>query len=818
MSETRRGKLVVQESPEGPRLRLIEQGKTKAKTVGPQELHPDLRALWREARGDLDGRNVDYRSGGGQIKQVRPVGAPEFAYGAPAPEGRPDERPAALPLGHGFHNPYNFVPAPARGDAGGGPLADGPPLGHDHLAEAAWTGVLHVELAAETPLVLVDAARAREDPRTEHKTFPVRCLLDGSPDLPPTAVKGMLRSAFEAITNSRFGVWSSRHDQRLAFRQVTVDGLRAVPARVVEGGTKVELHLGTSRWQPRGPQGPVYAAWWPRYLHAVEPIGGEPLRNGDPCEAWLEKFDHDAPRGGSFGLWRVRQIAPPGGLPPRPPAPTTETTGRYRPVGERLLRVSGWVCVTGHAIPNKHDERVFFSTGPPQVLEIEQSHARAWNEILDAYVRAHEGERRPSPGPDYSRQVLDERARRKAHPDQDDAERLVEPIPDGTMCYARLDSSGGKVERLYPVMIGRELYDRAPSELVAGAGLLPAEAISQLSPAERVFGWVAGRKVPLSRGQVRAHRGQVRIGPATCPEGAAAVERFPSAVPLAVLGEPKPQQARFYGARSQKGEPYAAGVRKQEMYRPDHGIRGRKMYLHHTGLPKDWWAIPADGSASREYLHPRRGRPEAKTNQNRSIDGWVKPGSRFRFDVHVHNLSSVELGALVWLLDLSQQVPGAFLKLGGAKPLGFGSVSARVTGAELGTGAAWREAYRSLAEPSFDDSWRSTIDEFQAEVGRVYGSGNFEGAPFVAAFLAMAKGPQDGLPVHSARSQPEPETESYRWFVANERIRGGQAAGLALPPAAADPGLPYEPEAQGGGGQQHRPPPSPRPQTGRGRR
>lgn len=45
-------------------------------------------------------------------------------------------------------------------------------------------------------------------------------------------------------------------------------------------------------------------------------------------------------------------------------------------------------------------------------------------------------------------------------------------------------------------------------------------------------------------------------------------------------------------------------------------------------------------------------RKTLKQSLSRSIQAWVKPEVKFKFTIDVVNLSSVELGALLWLLSL----------------------------------------------------------------------------------------------------------------------------------------------------------------------
>ncbi len=243
-----------------------------------------------------------------------------------------------------------------------------------------------------------------------------------------------------------------------------------------------------------------------------------------------------------------------------------------------------------------------------------------------------------------------------------------------------------------------------------------------------MFGWVrqsderrarARPEVPPEIAKAKAYRGNVRVGPVTCTSEDDPVERFPgNGLPLAILGQPKEQQSRFYVAKNQNGEAQDEGLTKEsagytEFADQDRtirkGLRGRKVYPHHASLPGDHWQEPqndqryrdvAESGQAREYLrHPDsrdgNGRPNRRDNQNRSIAGWVKPGTSFSFDLHVTNLSPVELGALLWLLKLRE---GHYHRLGGGKPLGFGSVRLEIDAANttLHDGNGWKKFYGTL--------------------------------------------------------------------------------------------------------------------------
>jgi CRISPR-associated protein (TIGR03986 family) len=285
---------------------------------------------------------------------------------------------------------------------------------------------------------------------------------------------------------------------------------------------------------------------------------------------------------------------------------------------------------------------------------------------------------------------------------------------------------------------------------------------------------------------------------------------------LNILGQPKPQQARFYVARDRSGGSLPAGADKRAAFTQDRGLRGRKCYPHDPGVASVAAALywdPASAGAGdptqtavngrfREYLRPA-GRRGTRDNQNRSILGWVKSGAVFTFALDVTNLSLVELGALLWTL----RPDDAFHhRLGGGKPLGFGSVQLLVTAAELRDGRGWRDSYRSLghaADPtSFDELRARAVAAFQAVVVSAYGHGGpFHDVAFIQALLMAGHGFDDGLPMHYPRTRiegqvgpvpPDPEGESFGWFVENERSRQR----LSLHDLAIDRGLPYHVKRQ----------------------
>ncbi|MCS6863531.1 MAG: TIGR03986 family CRISPR-associated RAMP protein, partial [Gemmata sp.] len=416
-----------------------------------------------------------------------------------------------------------------------------------------------------------------------------------------------------------------------------------------------------------------------------------------------------------------------------------------------------------------------------------------WRELITNYQSIHEEEIRAGmTGPPalnnsvWSRQIV-------GGPDE-------RQLSSGTLCYAAV--SDGQVTALYPVMISRRLFESSPLSLLPPS-LRPATSLSQLSPADRVFGWV-------NQEGHGAYKGNVRIGPVTClTPTEQAIEDFGTpGLPLAILGQPKPQQARFYVAASPNGEAQANGLSKEDAgYSPGKGLRGRKVYPHHKGLPDGHWnngiqdrTQQAVNGHFQEYRRPRLNGQEQRDNQNRSIQGWVKPDTKFSFDIHVTNLSNVELGALLWLLSLPDN---HFHRFGGGKPLGFGSVRLEIDAANthLHDGNGWKQTYSTLEDTSPIEADRNAlVQAFQDAVRTSFGSPvSFENVPFIAAWLKMATGHADSLPTHYPRTRqsdqtgavpPHPEGLAYEWFVANDRTGRDGGPQVSLADLGKDNGLP----------------------------
>jgi CRISPR-associated protein (TIGR03986 family) len=727
-----------------------------------------------------------------------------------------------------FLNPYTFVATPRR-DTEEGPLADEAPASHGRHHDGLWSGSIALEIEATTPWLIPDASRRTEARGVAgHFVYDIRTRWTNGgeePVVPVTTLKGALRSAYEVVTNSRFGVFQG-HDRPLGYRMDAREGVRLVPARVDEDGT-LGLLLGVNDGLPdRGKSlQTLPAAWLPTYDRGPEGTkvdclpevnhGDEVIIEVDRIERWA--WDRRGTRG-TMHLVRVTslEVNSQRVVVERPKLRfgndrdqkgNTEKK-RYIHRGSIGRTYRGWVFRTNANIKNKHEERVFFGRRVPadfaQGFDLTRL-AEFYDDVCNSYANAHDpdevwGRRDGNKQKVHPSTYLPPGSPGKAawapHLYDKDRSTMFEAVEGqrtvkkGFLCYARLDAQN-HVDGLFPVNIARDLWPDAPEALL-DPSLRPAPTHSDLSPAERVFGWVAPRN-PNSA--TKADRGRLRIRSVSCDDPSSVIGTpFEPPLPLAILGAPKPTQAAFY-VGDQDGRPRpATGRAKGSAYQNGNRLRGRKVYWHHA-TPESYWDPSAtEGDASqvpiegriREYVRPRKavidpndwkraskfdprsgtyettGEPQ-RDNQNRSVRRWIEPGATFTVDLDVTNLSAAELGGLLYLASLGDS--RCALHVGGGKPLGFGSARLAITETNLYPNGELAAAYRELREPEpvGADEVARVIEVFkeaadQSVLDAFEQTATPQNAP-IHYPRSKPQGLQGGAPV-----PPDPQGRSYEWF------------------------------------------------------
>ena len=651
-----------------------------------------------------------------------------------------------------FHNPYNFIPAlPPKKDE---ELGQQSPVGHDRYHNDKWSGRITIRITAKTPIIIPDTTKMetgedykKHNPDTkiemtdDHKIFEVRKDASGKPLLPVTSLKGILRSSYEAITNSRLSVFKD-HETPPARRMAVGNGAAMVPTRVIENENNklsLELLLGNNsnppeinptnkKWRVPGRQ--LHAAWLPLYSNNLRKNiryeGTDQIpEHGDHVICILQKVEHKVWNRDrqchirNFDFWQVVSIAPYDqadtlNMDTRATSINADERRRssvYRPYNGEIIEAYGYVYISNNNIEKKHDERVFFYSDNEDEckLKCELSGTNSkkinkdWQNLIKNYHEIHKGDPEITNGIHLSRHVKDEKENK---------------LSVGTLCYALLKTGqNGKpvkqnnqyvIEALYPVMISRELGYVSPEQLLDDE-LRPATKIEQLSAADRVFGWVKQNGDGAYKGQVNIHPVTFNSDTSIKKINGLAIKTFGKPLPLANLSTPKISQARFYVAKNSYGQPLdQTDIREMGYFRktakgPER-LRGRKTYIHHKHTLND------DGDACQDYWNPEEGpldpiqrndktyyreyirHDKERDSQNRSYKDWVQPGTTFSTDIDVSNLNKSELGALLWLLNLDQ----GYLRIGSGGPLGFGSIKIEITKLNLINGEGKKQEYSSL--------------------------------------------------------------------------------------------------------------------------
>jgi CRISPR-associated protein (TIGR03986 family) len=657
------------------------------------------------------------------------------------------------PAGHRFLNPYNFVRYLEQRRPENHVLGDCPPPPHDRYV--GLTGRITCTVEAKTPLFISDSHAIEEKP-DDHKSYRF-FQYDGKPALPASSLRGMVRSVFEAVTNSCFGVFDGG---RLDIREGRLPrGL--VPARVVEVNddrAKLEL-LDCSDGYPnevkrhwrKGKLIPLMkAASVSAYEERVLDTDEEPPQPFDPIQSKIPDDVKDRDRVAALVSLELvnNQLYEYFPIVKIVPVARHEKLNEY----DGVKKVFGYAHITGPNIERKHLERIFFrwddtSPKPPDWkdvpgrvrLEVDAKTVDEYNQHLDDYWQRNRS------------QV--QKLNTKGHPWPVDASSLPHPsifveegrkLREGDLVNYIPRSKAG-LALLRPVLISRLPYRFSRADLLSNWEHLEYcdwhdWENGEICPACRVFGWVYQKKrdEQISQDKITAYAGRVRFSHGEVKTW----KEFEGDITLAILSTPKPTTTEFYLLDSE-GKPDFDVDYDDKNAR----LRGRKFYRHHG---------EADTA---EYT----GEP---SNQNRTVRDALKPGATFTFTVDFENLAPVELGALLYALELEDDLVH---RLGYAKPLGFGSV--RVTVDAVKT-VDWRERLESL-DAGWQEREREKIDDlkrnFLQTMRDLYGE-EFD-AKVLADLHALLGEPPVDLPVHYPRPSKEPDADgkNYKWFVGNEK-------------------------------------------------
>jgi len=419
-----------------------------------------------------------------------------------------------------FFNPYNFVRCLTRKRPDNHVLGNCPPPPHERYV--GLNGRVTCTVESVSPLFISDSHQILDE--SGHRTYRF-FTYEGKPALPASSLRGMLRSVYEAATNSCFAVFNG--DDYLSYHLPAEDASKLVPGRVYEdsGKWEIELLTGTTPLVTgRRPQGTQYAAW----AHFYRPlkssrtkasVPGAPYsmrqklsidgwKHKDSCWALIELIEHPKRR---FEFWNVVAL--------------DKNREALKPSGSQRL-VQGYLCINNQSIENKHDERLFFCTSENTTkLELTKAVRDKYNVLLADYNKRHRDSVPRNGEPAFSRFIVDE-----------------EKLQNGDLVYAMLqydDNNQPVVDFLAPVSVPRTGYRHNIDTLLPEEHLKACREYESLCPACRVFGWVykaskEDEEIPKNR--VTAYAGRVRLENAMLISNVREIEE---GITLPVLSTPK---------------------------------------------------------------------------------------------------------------------------------------------------------------------------------------------------------------------------------------------------------------------------------------
>lgn len=691
-----------------------------------------------------------------------------------------------------FHNPYHFIPIKARDKARDLLVNEARAGCWQHHAHDRYTaddehfhGRLVCRLTTETPTVI----GGQQIEGTEPKQVRSFELEPGKAAIPASTLRGLLSSLTEAVSNSALRVLDGKRP--LSFRKRMGKYLSAIGMIIEENGQfqlrplaipTMELENDRSDHFKMLPcYAPMYRtamlkAFIDGYSESI-PSGfllGKSSYNPDNPEYFYAKL----PTGATFDSSKRIKLCPGLRFPSRQfrtregasidkfllgqrleDGPLTEQEWKTLPPNRQADYTRGILRILGKEgrddIPNTKMHELFI----PYPLNVDSY--PTFPISPEALSRFHA--------------LADERTEADSHGNL--PYELLGTRPDrhgrnlrlrhGDLVYFLPNQTGNEVAEVSFSSVWRgysgvvEDYFRA-----VDPELLPfSHRRHSISPAELLFGFVQDEKgdseFSLSfRGKIRVSFGRLSTGQ-TDPY-------LPDEVVIKVLSSPKPPSPAFY-FKKVAGSGYIA---KADLAPGSHLPQGRKMYLHAKAADAEPWKTrhPTDLANQKNRVRP------------------IRPQIEFYFHIDFENLTAWELGLLCYAIKPSECFRH---KMGMGKSLGLGTVNIEPRGLFL-INRATRYTLPGFAGPRYELAWSASDDavsmlpnEYDLEKRSATAANPRTFSDFHNAFSGpiepidadikraielLGDPAQVKYPVHTPQIAGEdPEKETYRWFVANDK-------------------------------------------------
>lgn len=197
--------------------------------------------------------------------------------------------------------------------------------------------------------------------------------------------------------------------------------------------------------------------------------------------------------------------------------------------------------------------------------------------------------------------------------------------------------------------------------------------ISSIDLADAIFGWVKeeSEEDKLPKGFDKQRAGRVFFTDALYQSDQEGKWYEDKPLIPQILSEPKSTYFPHYLVQPEKDNPTADPLKlKHYASQGATVIRGHKLYWHKGSNPNFKITPPKKViDASKKVIDA----PKKVSDTQTTLIKPLKKGVTFKFHIYFENLSEVELGVLLWVLDIAQDNRYR-LSLGMGKPLGMGAV------------------------------------------------------------------------------------------------------------------------------------------------
>ena len=345
----------------------------------------------------------------------------------------------------------------------------------------------------------------------------------------------------------------------------------------------------------------------------------------------------------------------------------------------------------------------------------------------------------------------------------------------------------------------------SPLALAQRSHVAPAKQLSELSPADRAFGYVAYSDRSARGGNGKSDpssslKGRISITNVSYANEGGGVGKAPSPLRLRPLLGPRPSSARRFLTRADGSNVNSDGEK----------VRRSQYFSHDPAQSLGASTYPVDRNAwdnvDEETKFPKKALKTASDSLNvtSEVKKYVKAGTKFDATMRFEALTEFELAWLLWILDPANLVPcveqqmrmsgspsdkGGYLRLGMGKPLGLGVVQVDLspngfyackTNGDGSDSPTLCTAYAQLTGCLGTVTSSTDPSEFQVPI-------EYLKTPWVEAFQRSCFGYDDKLEVRHLNLEENKENNRTDWHTGFPLDGSGIEPGALWGPRSGDP-------------------------------